>query len=65
VSERTDRYEEHVAYVVGKAREVASLWVAEQIVGEVRTVTMLELALMELHHAIGVLDMDGIEPDDE
>jgi len=65
VDERVERYENQVAHVVGCAREVARLWVSEQHIGEMRTVTLMELALMELHHAIGVLDQDGIEPDDE
>lgn len=65
MDERVERYENQVAHVVGCAREVVQQWAAEQHVGELRTVTMLELALLQLSHAIGVLDDDGIEPEDE
>lgn len=65
MSERTDRYEEQIANVVGQARRVCAAWVKTEQPGVVKTVTLLEMELMQLHHDIGVLDADGIEPDDE
>lgn len=64
-TERIQRYEEHVAYVVGVARKVTREYNQVQVTGPRKSVSTLELTLDELAHAIGVLDLDGIEPDDD
>ena len=65
MSERTDRFEEQVATVIGVARQACDAWLATHKPGVQFEVGSYELAMFELHHAIGVLDMDGLEPDDE